>query len=369
MTERIILASPREPCGATWLINCLLALGIKTYRVGPLGQKMWLKDSNGWNLDRREEVLKKWLPVLSQRKHFQFNDQLEVQWLHEWPTAADWQHRVMYFIRDPRDAMYSRYRREGASMPFKDYLDFPDAFSLLDKIDHWRAFNESWLEHPRMQVVRFEDYKANALQLLKQTMDWIGFPTSEPALEVACAASSFEKAAQAERQYLQNNGGGQLINRAGKSGEWRTLSCEADVMEKISVHCAHALRFFGYEAPAGETADLRNRPQFSRLRYFASIRLPVPMQQVTCSDDDRLRALIEKLDANLLQAAGMTDSETHVMLDRLVEYARAAGWRHSVRQLDQLYRALGITKATRWSNQKVRLRRVISQLLRAVANR
>lgn len=369
MAERIILASPREPCGATWLINCLLVLGVKTYRAGPEGQEMWVKGSQGWQLDPRENILKQWLPVLSQRQHFEFSNQLEVQWLHEWPTDADWHHRVLYFIRDPRDAMYSRYRREGASMPFNDYLAFPDAFSLLDKIDHWRAFNESWMAHPNLKVIRFEDYKADALQLLRQTVDWIGLTRSENELINAVDNSSFEKAAQAERQYSKISGSAQVINRAGKPGEWHSLNGEAQAMAEISTRCAPVLHHFGYEAPNGTENGMGYHPQFTHLRHFASIRLTSPMKQVATGEDLSLQSLITRLDPQLFKAAGVSDSEVHVMLDRLSEYARSAGWQQSLATLVCLYDALGVKRATWWSNQKSRLREALRWLLCIVARK
>lgn len=363
MAERIILASPREPCGATWLINCLLVLGIKTYRVGPEGQEMWVKDSQGWQLDPRENILKQWLPVLSQREYFEFSDKLEVQWLHEWPRDSDWHHRILYFIRDPRDAMYSRYRREGASLPFNDYLAFPDAFSLLGKIDHWRAFNESWIAHPNLKVVRFEDYKADALLVLRQTVEWIGLAKSEGELINAVDNSSFEKAAQAERQYLKITGSAQVINRAGKPGEWHSLSGEAEAMAEISTRCAPVLHHFGYEAPHHTENSMGYRPQFKHLKHFASVRLTEPMKQAAAGEDLDLQLLITRLDPQLFRAAGVSDSETHVMLDRLSEYAHAAGWQQSLVTLRRLYDALGIKRVTWWSNQKSRLRKALRRLL------
>jgi hypothetical protein len=363
MSERIVLASPREPCGATWLINCLLVLGIKTYRVGPGGQEMWVKGLQGWQLDPRENILKQWLPVLSQREHFEFGDQIEVQWLHEWPTDADWGHRVLYFIRDPRDAMYSRYRREGASLPFVDYLAFPDAFSLLGKIDHWRAFNETWIAHPNLKVVRFEDYKADALQLLRQTVDWIGLSRSENELINAVENSSFEKAAQAERHYLKIAGSTQVINRAGKPGEWHSLSGETQAMAEISTRCASVLHHFGYEAPNATENSVGYRPQFVHLMHFASVRLTSQMKQASADEDLTLQSLIARLDPQLFKAAGVSDSEAHVMLDRLSEFARSAGWQQSLATLGELYDALGIRRATWWSNQISRLRVAVRWLL------
>jgi hypothetical protein len=363
MAERIILASPREPCGATWLINCLLVLGVKTYRVGPGGQEMWIKGLDGVSLDPRENILKQWLPVLSQRDNFEFGDQIEVQWLHEWPTDADWKHRVLYFIRDPRDAMYSRYRREGSTLAFNDYLAFPDAFSLLEKVDHWRLFNESWIAHPNLKVVRFEDYKADALQTLRQAIAWLGLTRAEGELVNAIENSSFEKAAQAERHYLRTMGSAQVINRAGKPGEWHSLAGEVDAMAEISTRCASVLRHFGYAAPVTTEHGLGYRSQFTHLKHFASVRLAVPLIQPAAGEDLGLQSLVARLDPQLFKAAGVSDSEAHVMLNSLSEYARAAGWQRSLTTLKALYDVMGIKRVTWWSIQKSRFREALKKLV------
>ena len=330
---------------------------------------MWVKDPDGWSLDPREHILKQWLPVLSNRERFEFGDQIEVQWLHEWPTDADWAHRVLYFIRDPRDAMYSRYRREGSTLSFSDYLAFPDAFSLLGKIDHWRAFNESWMSHPNLKVVRFEDYKADALQTLMQVTSWLGLRNSESELIDAIENSSFEKAAQAERQYLQTAGKTQVINRAGKSGEWRSLRNEAPAMAEISMRCASILRRFGYEAPLSTEHGVGDYSQFTYLKQFMAVRLSNRIDRKAVKVDLGLQSLIARLDPPLLRAAGVSDSEAHVMLDRLTEYARVAGWRQSTRAIGALYDAMGIKRTTWRSRQKSRLRHLGRKLLSVVSPR
>lgn len=362
MTERIILASPREPCGATWLINCLLLLGIKTYRTGPEGQAMWLEGANGWILDRRENLLRQWLPALSQQQHFIFCDQVEVQWLHEWPTEADWSSRVLYFIRDPRDAFYSRYCREGASLPFSEYLAFPDAFSLLDKIDHWRAFNESWLDHPNLKILKFEDYKADAFQLLRQTIDWIGISVSEEALCYAVNNSSFEKAAEAERDYLKTFGSDQIINRSGKPGEWRSLNHQAHAISDVTERCSSMLRYFGYPVTDLAENGVGPRSQFTQLKHFDSIRLHSSMRRYIVPPNADLQSLITRLNPELIKASGLTDSESHVMLDRLSEYAHGAKWGTSLKQLKGLYTDLGIERLGWWGMKRLRCRSLVRRL-------
>ncbi|MCL6557019.1 MAG: sulfotransferase domain-containing protein [Burkholderiales bacterium] len=314
-------------------------------------------------MDPREDILKQWLPVLSERDCFKFEDGVEVQWSHEWPTEELWRCRVVYFVRDPRDALYSRYRREGASVPFYEYLLFPDAFTLLDKIDHWRAFNECWLPHPNRKLIRFEDSKAAPVAVLKEAIEWLGLVRSDKELIKAVDASSFDRAAQAERRYLAKCGGKQVINRAGRVGEWRELAAEREAMEKITGRCAPVLRVLGYEAP-NEGVSLLCSSKFKRLRYFKTIRLTRQLREAAAGDDESLRLLISKLEPALLKAVGLSESETHVLLDTLSEYACSVGWTQSVVTLERLYELLGIRRTSRWAIQKARLRAAVNQLFR-----
>jgi hypothetical protein len=324
---------------------------------------MWLPDVRGWRLDPRENILKQWLPILSEQEYFYFGEEVEVQWMHEWPTDAEFGFRVLYFIRDPRDALYSRYRRERATLSFKEYLAFPDAFSLLDKIDHWIAFNEAWLAHPCIKVIRFEDYKADAFGVLKETVNWLGLTRSDADLRKAVEKSSFERAAEAERAYLRENGGGQLINRAGKAGEWCSLTEENEAIEEITRRCAFLLCQLGYEARRVAKRGIGNRPQFGFLNFFSSVRLPDSIRQTMEKEADlNVREFITRLNPQLLRASGVTDSEAHVMLDTLSEYARAAGWPEALAMLGKLYEAMGIARPGWWSRQRARLQGMLKRI-------
>jgi len=154
--RKIYLVSPREPSGATWLINCLLELGIMTYRYSPAG--MWRNETGRWFLNSHEHVLRKWLPALVDHSSFQFRDDLEVQWMHEWFTDAYADNEILYFVRDPRDALFSRFKREAPQLSFREFAAFPDVYTLLDKVANWWLYNKTWLAHPRVTVFRFEDY-------------------------------------------------------------------------------------------------------------------------------------------------------------------------------------------------------------------
>ncbi len=229
--RKVIIASPREPCGATWLINCFLELRILTYRTGDW-RNMWNKEGAHFLLKPEEDILKKWLPSLSARVSFPFSEDLQVEWVHEWPSNRFETDQIVYFLRDPRDALYSRYKREAPNMSYHDYVNFLDPQSLLDKAETNAVFTRLWMQHPRCRVFTFEQYKADPASTLRKILEFIGVAASEPEIASALSASTAEKAAQAEkywndrvreRETVAGSEIGQVVNQGGIVGRWEEL--------------------------------------------------------------------------------------------------------------------------------------------------
>ncbi len=304
---KLYLISPREPCGVTWLINCFLALGIKTYRK-TVGRPMWLRAGDYWKLNPEEQVLKKWLPTLSETELFRFRGDFEVEWAHIWPTGETRGSRVMYFIRDPRDAFFSRYKREAPRASFEDFLEFPDAFTLLDKFDSWNLFSESWLAQPDIAVFRFEDYKMNPHETLDHVLDYCGIEAGDDEIADAVRRSSFESAAKAEKLYReQHPEDAQIINRASQIGSWKETSL-SEITDRIVDNCGWVMNRLGYEidntAGARECSYL---PHSGKLGGYAN--LDVGNEFWNRSEDGREAArvagtitLIDNIDRDILDA-------------------------------------------------------------------
>jgi hypothetical protein len=258
-TKQILLVSPREPSGATWLINCFLELGIRTFRRSR--PDMWQYKDGAWTVTSHQQILKKWLPILSRQDSFTFRDDIEVRWTHEWPSSTTRQQEIVLFVRDPRDALYSRFRREATDLTFKEFLSFLDPWSLLDKVDNWILFVRSWAMCGRVHVVRFEDYKADAVATLGKTLNALGIVVSDADLHRAVEESTFEKAAAAEAQYRQEHPEDeQVINRKGMPREWSAVPELKVEMEQVSRRCAYLLEEFGYVA----LGDKSQEPDFAR---------------------------------------------------------------------------------------------------------
>lgn len=329
---KIYLISPREPSGATWLINCFLELGVKTYRE-TLGDMWTPSRGGGYTLNPVENHLKKWLPILSARETFDFRDDIEVEWAHQWPTHRHAGHRIIYFVRDPRDAIFSRYRRESPDMSFEEFLDFPDPHTLHDKIDTWSMFNELWLRQPDIRFFRFEDYKSDARKTLEAILDYTGLQVTESELTVALENSTFEKAALAEKKYREDNPEDtQLINRASQVGGWKA-SDDAACIARITRQTACLLDLFGYEARQAveRTSYL---PQAAVLGFYGQLTVTPDFWLNVRTDGapdrqsestERLLRFMDALDDDRLRRSGLTPYEIHVLLRSLDEFAAGVG--------------------------------------------
>jgi hypothetical protein len=329
---KIYLISPREPSGATWLINCFLELGIKTYRE-TLGE-MWMPIAGGGHvLNPVENHLKKWLPMLSRQQVFHFRRDIEVEWAHHWPHRQHAGHRIVYFVRDPRDALFSRYRRESPDLSFQEFLDFPDPQTLLDKASNWCLYNELWLSQPDIRAFRFEDYKQDARRTLEEVLGYLDMRVDEFALLSALDASAFEKAAEAEKKYrAENPDDVQLINRASQVDNWR-VSDDAASNAAIADKAAALLARFGYDAGAGDRAGYSCLPQAEVLRFFRRLavddatwrrlREAAPTRALAAGGKQLLLEFMRTLDDALLRRSGLSHHESHTLLRSLDEFAAA----------------------------------------------
>jgi len=299
--RKIILASPREPSGATWLINCFIELGIMTYRVSP--PSMWKKNGENYVLTGREQLLKKWLPALTDHDTFNFRDDVEVQWLHEWPSSKFSDCEVIFFVRDPRDAMYSRYKRENPAQSLRDFIEFPDVQTLLDKVDNWSFFNKCWLAHPKASVFRFEDYKKSAEKTLISILDALELDYSDGEIQQAVNCSTYDRAAKCEEEYRKQHPEDQeIINRGGRPGEWKASGQESWLVDLIEERCGDLLEHYGYERSSSSNVGVRTAPSglpnIHTLQFFQDICFPDEIPSIASSEDSK---------RNIARIASITD--------------------------------------------------------------
>ena len=248
MAHKIYIVSPQEPSGATWLINCFLELGIKTYRKEDSNWMWQLQKDNSYRLNPIENILKKWLPILSRKETHVFRKDIEVEWVHDWPRNRFKDSKIIYFVRDPRDAIYSRYKRSNSPLTFQEYVFFPDIYTLVNKIDTWVLFNKTWLNFINNKFFRFEDYKADASSLLSKILDYCELEYDNDSISIAIHNSTSDKAAKAESEFKANNTSDTtLINRGGMVGGWKFFSgTDLETVQLIEYKCRELLTEFGY---------------------------------------------------------------------------------------------------------------------------
>lgn len=252
---KIYLISPPYPCGLSWLINCFLELGIKTYRKNDTGEMWLLNENNEYILNPNENDLKRWLPILSNKTSFKFLDNLEAEWQHSFPKNEHLNAKIIYFIRDPRDAFFSMYKLHRSKVPFEDYIKSIEPYSLLDRINHWVLFNLSWMNLPNNIVFfRFEDYRNNPFDTLKRICLHLNLRFTDNQIQTACENSSFEKAKKAEELYVKDNYNNIIawkntINKGIPPGNWKVISDKDYIraFNEIEEKTHYLLKLFGYE--------------------------------------------------------------------------------------------------------------------------
>ena len=352
----ILLASPREPSDGSWLINCLLELGVRV-DFKPTADRVWRSNKNPgvpsamwqpapegrWRLHPRAEALRKWLPILTRRGTLAFRDDVQALYVQDLPRPEFAGARTALFVRDPRDAIHSLYRRIRPDMSLQDFVRFPHSETLLDAIAHWRLFVESWLARDGIHFYRFEDYKADAVGLLTRIVRDLGLEASPEAIAHAASESSYEKARTAEERYRATHPrDGEVAMRAGRVGEWKSSQELRDLSREIEERAGPLLTRLGY-AFDGIAETSQENEGVSHLRFlsvFEQIELPPGRRETAAAVDpmacpllsDTLK-LASTLDANMIRRARLQAREARALLDSLQEYL--ASWQgHQGRRID-----------------------------------
>lgn len=283
-----VLVSPREPSGVSWMINCLLELGIRV-DLQPTGDQIfgvgrqpasaiWLPEPDGrWKLHPFASALKKWLPILSRTETLTFRPEPRVLHLQTLPQKETGSAQVILFVRDLRDALHSLYRRLQPSLSWQEFVDWPQSETLLDAIDHWRLFIECWLDQSPLFVGRFEDYKADATQLLKRVLEAMRIDRTPDEIARATENSSFAAAAAAEARYRETHARDQTVaNRAGTVGEWKKLPDLQPTILEMEQRAGALLARLGYRTslvrPVKDTWE--RLAIFHRLSAFERFEIP-----------------------------------------------------------------------------------------------
>ncbi len=225
------IVSPPFSCGVAWLINALLHLDVKVTNTG-FNPGHWQKISDGWKLSNTALAHLKWhLPVLHERQQFKVPEPLEVFWEHRLDFAAV-SHPTILFVRDPRDAVFSLYRRNYAKdISFGGYLNRPDEWPdhfpglfQMPPLETYAYFCWFWLamgEIMPVRLVRFEDVKASPVRVLREVLQYLGIERTDEQIRAAVASSDVEQARLAMEKMEVETGREFKTVRKAQVGEWR----------------------------------------------------------------------------------------------------------------------------------------------------
>ena len=343
-TTSILLASPREPSGGSWLINCLLELGVRV-NFKPLVDRVWRSVKNPraptamwqpagdgrWRLHPRAEGLKKWLPIVSNHEALKFRNDFEALYVQDLPRAEFSGELTILFVRDPRDAIHSLYRRVRPDMTLGEFVRFPHPATLLDAIEHWCLFLESWLAREGIHVYRFEEYKADAAGLLARVVNDLGIGSSAGDIARAVAESTYEKACSAEKRYRADHPQDEEVAmRAGQVGEWKSSQELQDLSREIEQRIGPTMVRLGYalheEAAAAQTQQIVSHIRF--LPALQQIELPAGLREsssladpMSCPLLPGLLKFAASIDAATIRRARLHARESRMLLDNLQAYA------------------------------------------------
>lgn len=246
---KAFVVSPFEPSGVLWIANALLELGV---RVEPAGAvTIWEEDGAGtFRLRPDADHYRKVLPAAA--RPLRFDAGLTASYGHSLPTPAHRAGPVLLFVRDPRDALRSRQRRESPRVGFARYLALRDHRTLLTRVDQWGFFCRAWLAYPLAARLRFEDSKTDPVGTLARAAAALGLAPSRERLERAAAESSFEKAKAADDAYRRANPSETAVHiRSGTAHAWRADAGESEAYGLVARRVADVLRRLGYEGPDG----------------------------------------------------------------------------------------------------------------------
>jgi hypothetical protein len=335
--RRVVIASPIEPSGASWILNCLLELGVAMHHrpternVWRAEGKMWVPDGDGVRLHPRAGVLQKWMPALA-RERFVFRGDVEIEYVQELPLAAGPPgERALLFVRDPRDAIWSAYKRQRPEMPFEAWIDLPHPRSLLARAAHWALFVRAWRARPGVATLRFEDYKRDDRATLEKALDHLAIEAGRADVERAALASTFEKAREGEARYREKHpGDAEVANRAGRVGDFRDRPELEAALASIEGRAGDLLHELGYApgpAPrlaSGGSGEGLGLPRL--LAWYGQVALPPAVAEGARSRDPlsdpcvgALLSLARSLTADELSRAHLATHEARALTESLRE--------------------------------------------------
>jgi len=204
--DLFIVSFPRS--GSTWVRFMLANLIVNPER--PLGFEIMEKHIPDLHAPQIEEILRKTHPGRLLKSHMLYDARCK---------------RVVYLVRDGRDALVSYYHYHCPHNLQATFLEFLQIHQIIWP-GAWHKHVESWLDHGNglsLLLVRYEDLLADPAGQLKRIAEFAALPTDEKRIDRAvrnCRFTTLQKI-ETEKGTLRTDNPGFRFFRKGISGGWK----------------------------------------------------------------------------------------------------------------------------------------------------
>ncbi|MCF6226503.1 MAG: sulfotransferase domain-containing protein [Xanthomonadales bacterium] len=151
---------------------------------------------------------------------------------HSLPDVYPRKPKTIFIIRDPRDCLYSSWRRtlSGKILTAEGFCKFIDSKHqlsslsvqkyLLNYLNFWRSALETRSAENYL-IIRFEDFKPDPVRVFNRVVKFLDINVSQVEIENACLKSSFQQSKKAEQSLDSAFRDPCAVNRAGIAYEYQ----------------------------------------------------------------------------------------------------------------------------------------------------
>lgn len=171
---------------------------------------------------------------------------------YHWPLFRD--RKAVLLLRDPRDAMISRYHYERNKRPEQNpfngtLLEFM-RHPRLGLVSYFRHY-QSWKDHVRT-VVKYEELKRDPERELQKILDVLEIHPDPAAVRESIQRSSIEKVRLIEdrighKRREQSHVEDFKFTRNGRAGQWKEVFTEEELKLYETCRRRYAFRLYGGE--------------------------------------------------------------------------------------------------------------------------
>ncbi len=158
--------------------------------------------------------------------------------------------KVLYIIRDPKDAYVSYYhyllKRLPAGTTFKNFLRIENY-----RPSNWYQHVTDWEKHPNILIVKYEDLKSDTFAEMSKILNFLNFKVDDSKLQKAINEASFENMKVIEKEkgrpYVNEEEKKKSTDfmRKGTIGDWKNYFDDDD-LNYIQNECGYLIEKYAY---------------------------------------------------------------------------------------------------------------------------